>query len=174
MPERANITAVDVLETFRSHLIIYLSKARPTLGEVSSDVLRTKVWLVYWENQVKRCLRRVDDAQQALFGARMSVLSDATSAELMALRKAKQALEEAQGRLARVKQWIKEFDRQLGPMVKQLEKLETVLASDLPGAIAYLAQAIRILDAYTESAPPTLAPAATAAPAAAPAEEPQS
>ncbi len=42
MPERAHVTSVDALESFRANLIIYLSKARPTLEEVSADVQRMR------------------------------------------------------------------------------------------------------------------------------------
>ena len=45
MPDRAHVTSVDALEAFRSSLIVYLSKARPTLEEVSSDVQRMRSWL---------------------------------------------------------------------------------------------------------------------------------
>ena len=45
MPERAHVTSVDALELFRSQLIVYLSKARPALDEVSAEVVRTRVWL---------------------------------------------------------------------------------------------------------------------------------
>jgi len=153
MPAKANITSVDVLDSFRAALIEYLSKARPTVGEVNSDVLRTRLWLendqrVYWERQVKRLTRRLEDAKQALFGARLSNLRDAPMAEQLAVRKAQDAVDFADGKLKRVKYWLREFDHQAEPLVKQLEKLETVLASDLPKAIAYLSQASMTLDDY--------------------------
>ena len=59
MPERAHVTSVDALESFRASLIVYLSKARPTLEEVSADVQRTRGWLedeqrTHWENELRR------------------------------------------------------------------------------------------------------------------------
>jgi hypothetical protein len=45
MPQQAKITSVEALDAFRAALIIYLSKARPTLEEVSADVQRTRGWL---------------------------------------------------------------------------------------------------------------------------------
>ena len=45
MPDRAHVTSVDALESFRAHLIVYLSKARSTLEEVSADVQRMQGWL---------------------------------------------------------------------------------------------------------------------------------
>ena len=45
MPQKAHVTSVDALEAFRANLITYVSKARPTLEEVSADVMRAKQWL---------------------------------------------------------------------------------------------------------------------------------
>ena len=59
MPDRAHVTSVEALESFRANLIVYLSKARPTLDEVSSDVQRIQGWLeneqrTHWENELRR------------------------------------------------------------------------------------------------------------------------
>ena len=75
MPDRAHVTSVDALETFRASLIIYLSKARPALEEVSADVQRTRGWLEseqwpHWEREVRRRGQVLQEAQQALFSAR--------------------------------------------------------------------------------------------------------
>src|SRR3954447_4370474 len=110
MPERANVTSVDALKAFRSNLIVYVSKARPTLEEVTGDVMRTRLWLEsdrrgYWEAQVRRRTKELERAQQAVFGAGLSKLREVSMAEKMAVRKAKAALEEAEAKLKRVKQW---------------------------------------------------------------------
>ena len=62
MPEQAQVTSVDAIESFRSSLILFLSKARPTLEEISSDVLRTRLWLEndqrnYWDKEMRRRCR---------------------------------------------------------------------------------------------------------------------
>jgi chromosome segregation ATPase len=165
MPEpRAHVTSVDALEDFRTSLILYVSKARPTVEEVSAEVLRTKLWLenekrMYWESQVRRRAQALEQAEQALSSARMSNLRDARSTEQMAVRKAKQALEEAEAKLKVLKYWNREFDSRVEPLVKQLEKLHTFLANDLLQANAYLTQAITTLAAYAEMAPPSAATA---------------
>ena len=53
-----------------------------------------------------------------------------------------------------LKQWNRVFDNRVDPLVKQMEKLHTVLAHDMVQAVAFLAQAIQTLDAYAEVAPP--------------------
>ncbi len=168
MPQRAIVSSVEAIDDFRAALIVYLSKARPTLEEVGAEVVRTRVWLetdqrTHWENEVRRRTRVLQEAQAALFSARLSKISQARSVEQMAVHRAKRALDEAQAKLQTLKQWNREFENRAQPLVKQTEKLQTVLANDMVKAVAYLTDAIQTLQAYA-SIP---APAATAGPAAA-------
>jgi predicted ATPase len=165
MPERAHVTSVEAIESFRSSLIIYLSKARPTLEEVSADVQRMRGWMegeqrTYWENELRRRSQAVQEAQQALFSAKMSRLSNASASEQLAVQRTKRAFDEAEGKLRVLKQWNRVFDNRVDPLVKQMEKLHTVLAHDMVQAVAFLTQAIKTLDAYAEVAPPAPVPGA--------------
>jgi len=158
MPERAHVTSIDALEAFRSNLLIYLSRARPTLDEVSGEVVRMRNWLeneqrTHWENEMRRRRREFDEAQQALFSARLSILSQSSSAEQLAVHRAKRAMDVAEAKLKVVKQWDRVFDNRADPLVKQVEKLHTVLAHDMVKAVAFLTQAIQTLDAYAKIAP---------------------
>lgn len=157
MATNANVTSVEALESFRTNLIVYLSKARPTLEEVSDQVIRTRVWLesdrrVYWEGQVRRLGQKLQDAQQAVFSAELSSLREVSSAERMAVQKAKRALDDAEGKLAVVKRWNRNFANHVEPLAKQLEKLQTIFSTNLPQAIAYLGQAVKTLDDYSDVA----------------------
>ncbi len=155
MPTRANVTSVEALESFRANLIVYLSKARPTLEEVSDEVIRTRVWLDstqlhHWKNQARRRTQKLQDAQQTLFSAELSNLREVSVAERMAVHKAKLSLEEAEEKLRRIKKWNRDFGSQVEPLAKQLEKLQTVLANNLPQAITFLGEAVKNLDAYNQ------------------------
>ena len=159
IPGQAKVTSVEALESFRASLILYLSKARPTLEEVSSEVLRTRLWLqsdrrVYWEGQIRRRTKDWEEAQQALYSARLSNLREASAAEVMVVRKTKRALEEAEAKLKLVKQWNQQFDSRLEPLLRHLERLHTMLANGLPKAVASLAQTIKTLSEYADFAPP--------------------
>jgi len=158
MPDRAHVTSVDALEAFRASLILYLSKARPALEEISADVQRTRIWLesdrsTYWANEMRRRSRVLQEAQQALFSAKLATFREAGSVEQMMVQRAKRALDEADAKLRTVRQWNRVFDNRVSPIVKQMEKLHTVLANDMTQAVAFLAQAIRTLDAYADIAP---------------------
>ena len=165
MPERAHVTSVEALEAFRANLIVYLTKARPTLEEVSADVQRMRGWLegeqrTHWENEFRRRSQALQEAQAALFSSRLSRMREASAAEQMAVQRTKRSLDEAEGKLRVLKQWNRVFDNRVDPLVKQMEKLHTVLAHDMVQAVAFLGQVIQTLDAYAEVAPPTATPAA--------------
>lgn len=158
MPERAHVTSMEALEAFRENLILFVSKARPTLEDVSAGVLRTRLWLqneqrLQLENEVRRRGRELEQAQQALSRVRLSSLNQSSIIEQKAVQKARRALDDAEAKLKRLKQWNREFDSRVDPLVKQLEKLHTVLANDMLQANAYLMQAIKTLDAYSRGAP---------------------
>jgi hypothetical protein len=169
MPERAQVTSIEAIESFRSALVVYISRARPVLEEVSADVLRTRSWLEndqrnHWQNELKRRLRVLEQAQQTLFSSRISNLRDETSAEVMAVHRAKRAVEEAQQKLRIVKLWDRDFESRVQPLLKQVEKLHTLYANELPKAIAHLAQLTKSLEDYADvpasqrSAPPETEP----------------
>jgi predicted ATPase len=163
MTQKANVTAVDALEAFRAELVLYISKARPTIEEVSGDVLRMRLWLendqrTYWENQLRRRTRELEQAQQALFSAQIANLREESSAEVNAFHRAKRARDEADDKLRTLKRWNRDFENQVQPLVKQTEKLHTLLTRDLVQAIAYLAQAVTTLDAYAGTPPPSVSP----------------
>lgn len=162
MTEKAHVGSVEALEAFRAVLILYVSKARPALEEVNSDVSRTRQWLqgdqrMHWEGLLRRRSKELEQAQAALSSARVSNLRDSSAAEQMAVARARRGVEEAEGKLKVLKQWNREFDSRVEPLVKQLEKLHTFLAHDLGKAAAYLAQAVQTLSAYADAAPGTVA-----------------
>lgn len=159
MAERANITSVEALDAFRAALVLYLSKARPTLDEINSEVVRLRVWLesdrrMYWEKQVRRCALRLEEAKQAVFSAEMSNLRQSTTAERTAVTKAQRDLADAEQKLANVKKWISDFESRVSPLAKQLERLQSFLSSSLPQAQAHLAESIKTLEAYANMAVP--------------------
>jgi hypothetical protein len=61
----------------------------------------------------------------------------------------------AEVKLRTLKQWNKNFDAQVQPLVKQMEKIHMVLSYDLTQAVALLAQTASTLEAYTEIKLPT-------------------
>lgn len=158
MPQKAQVTSLEAIELFRSNLIVYLSQARPALDEVSAEVMRTRMWLedeqrLYWESQMRRRTKELEQAQQALFSARLGALRNETAAEQFAVHRAKEAVTQADLKLRILKKWTRDFEGRVQPLVKQMEKLHLVLSNDMVKAVTYLNQAISTLAAYAEAAP---------------------
>jgi hypothetical protein len=155
MPERAHVTSVEALEAFRACLIVYLSRVRPALEEVGSDLMRIRLWLEHdqrrhWENQIRLRSRRLQEAEANLFSARLSPLRDASAVEQAAVLQARRALGEAEDKLRRVKAWTRDLNSKTEPMIRPLSALESLLAHDMARAVAWLTEAVRNLEAYSE------------------------
>ena len=167
MEQRAQVTSIEAIESFRAALIVFLSKARPALEEVCADVVRTRAWLqgearCHWEGEMRRRKRELEEAQQELFSAKISKLQQATALQEMAVTRAKRAIRDAEAKLQVVKRWDRELENWTEPLVKQVEQLHGFLALDMVKAVAYLAQVVKTLAAYAEGAPPAAAAAAAA------------
>lgn len=166
MPERAKVTSVEAIESFRASLLVFLSKARPAVEEISTGVLRTRTWVendqrTFWERQIRSLARQLDEARQELFSARMSKLQDATAAQEMAVHRLQRTLRIAEDKQRVTKKWGRELDNRAAPLLKEVEQLHTCLATDMPKAVAYLDQVLRALEAYRSVAPAAASAAVT-------------
>ena len=153
MAENANITSIDAITAFRAALIIFLTKARPLLEETSGEIIRTRQWLEndqrrHWEGQNRLRGRKLEEARAELFNATLSKLQEASSLHYMAVQRAERAVRESEAKLGMVKKWSRDLEERTGPLVKQTDQFQTLLATDMPRAIAYLDQVIRALEAY--------------------------
>ena len=159
MPGQAKITSVEAIELFRAALILFTSQARPALEEVSSEVVRTRLWLEndqrrYWENELRVRSRKLEQAQQELFNARLSQFQESTSLQHMAVHRAQHAVREAEEKLAAAEKWDRELENRAAPLLKEVEQLHGFLTAEMPKAVAYLAQVVRALDAYADAGGP--------------------
>lgn len=153
MSQKAQVTSIEAVEDFRAKLIVYQVSARAALEEVSSDMLRMRLWIEndqrnHWEKEIRKRGRALEEARQAVFSAQMSSLREVSAAEQLAERKAKHALDEAQNKLRVLRQWERQFSTRVEPLVKQTEKLLTVLTLDIPRGIAFLTEVTRLLQEY--------------------------
>jgi hypothetical protein len=156
--QQAKVTSVDAIEQFRSSLILFLTKARPTLEEIISEVTRTRSWLqndqrVYWERQMKTRGRDLEHAQAELFSARLSLIQQASAAQQLAVHRAQAAIREADEKLRVIRKWERELDNRSDPMVKEIEQLHGFLTTDMSRAVSYLNEIIKALQAYAELSP---------------------
>jgi hypothetical protein len=159
MAEQAKITSVEAIEQFRVALLLYLSTARPALEEVSAEIARAKSWLQndqrrFWENEMRQRRKKLEEAQQELFSARISNFQEATSLQQMAVNRWQRSVREAEEKLAQLKKWDRELENRSEPLLKSAEQFQTFLTMDLPKAIAYLGQVVKTLEAYSDVSTP--------------------
>ena len=174
MPESARVSSIEAIAAFRARLLVFLTKSRPALEEVSGEIMRTRLWLqndqrIHWEGQIRQRAKKLETAQHELYSARLARIREVTTAEQSAVNKTRRALDEAEEKLRTLKRWNRDFDSQVEPLVKQVDKLQTFLVHDLTKAGVHLAQILKSLDAYANAGPPSLpasAPATAASPSA--------
>ncbi|MCP5519763.1 MAG: hypothetical protein H7A45_21190 [Verrucomicrobiales bacterium] len=153
MADRAKVTSIEAVESFRTRLLVYLEKAGNALDEISEEVRRTKGWLDhdrrdFWQRETVRRAKVLEQRQQELFSARISGLAEATQVQQMAVQKARRELQAAEDRLRQVRRWVRQYDSRVDPLAREVEKLRGVLGQEMRQAEIVLRETVRILDAY--------------------------
>jgi len=176
MADKAQITSVEAIESFRAKLIVFLGQARPVLEEVGNEMSRTQRWLEdeqrrHWEQELRRRGQRLEEAKQELFTATLSNLHESTALHHMAVQRAQRAVQEAEAKLAVLKKWGRELENRAAPLLKQAEQLHGFLFTDMARAVAYLDQVLKALDAYRNVALPRSEKPAAVEPAKTKAQE---
>jgi hypothetical protein len=159
MTGQAQITSVEALESFRARLIIFLTQVRPVVDEAAHELSRTRLWLqndqrTLWEHELRLRGRKLEEARQELFTAKLSQFQESTALHLMAVQRTQRAAQEAEAKLGTLKRWDRELENRAAPLMKQTEQLQGFLATDMARAVAYLDQALKSLDAYRNVASP--------------------
>jgi predicted nucleic acid-binding Zn-ribbon protein len=155
MAEHAQVTSVEAIESFRASLIVFLSKVRPTLEEVSDEVLRLQFWLQndqrrHWESELRRRGLQLEEAKREMFNTALSHLQEATALQHMAVQRAQRAIRDAEDKLDTVKKWERALEDRAAPMVKQVEELHGFLITDMGRAVSQLVQIVKALEAYAK------------------------
>lgn len=155
MGERAQVGSLEALEAFRARLLVYVSKARPLVGEASSDLRRFQDWMAneqtaHWDREFRRRSRAVEEAEQALFSAKLSSFRDTMASEQMVVHRTRRALADVEEKRRALKKWLRDFPGQTDSLARQVEALDSVLVQDMGRAVAWLGEAIRRLAEYAD------------------------
>jgi hypothetical protein len=164
MAERAQVSSVEAIEAFRAQLVVFITRARATLEELSDEVQHTRSWIendrrTHWQREYRLRHRQLDEAQQQLFSAKISRIRTQTAAQVLEVERAKRCLREAEEKREVIRRWSREFDHRAQPLAKQAEGLLTFVTTDLVKAAAHLAVLVKALDTYLATGP---SPAGTA------------
>ena len=147
MSAQAQVTSIESLESFRSDLIIYLGQMLPALDEAGGEVMRMRHWLQveqrgFWDDQLRRRRRKLEEAQAELFNKRISLMNDSVILAQMEMQRAQRAVAEAEQKISALKKWTHELERLAEPLVKQVESLRGYLTGDLGMGVISLAEEI--------------------------------
>lgn len=156
MADQAKITSIEALETLRASLIIFLNKAHSRIDEVGDEIRRMRMWIqndqrLRWESEIRKRRRILEQAEQELLTARLSSMRENNSLQMLAARRAREALAEAEEKLKNVRRWSRDFEFSVEPLWKKLGNVRSTLDHNLPKAIAYLNEAQKNLVAYAEA-----------------------
>lgn len=160
MDSQARITDTDALENLRSALIVFQARAKRSVDEVIDEVRRTKRWLEqekreFWENQIRIRSRKLEQAEQELFNAKLSAWRDSIAREKAMVVKMRALVTEAEEKLRAVKHWDRNYESMVEPLSKGLTSLREFLEQDLPNGIWQITNSIKALDAYAETRMPS-------------------
>jgi len=159
MADQANVTSLEALETFRTSLILFLTKAHNRMDEAGDDIRRTRNWIqtdqhLHWEGEIRRRRQALGQAEQELLSAKLSAFRENLTMEMAAVRRAKQALDAAEEKMRSVRKWSRSYETLVQPLAKRLEGLRGALDHEMPLAISSLLQTQKTLEAYAETGAP--------------------
>jgi hypothetical protein len=181
--QQARVTSVEAIESFRASLIVFTAKGRPAVEEVFGECARVRHWVEtgqrgHWDRELRVRHLKLEEARQELFSAKLSRMEQPSAAQHLAVQRAQRAVDEAETKRRMVKKWSQHLDHEIQPLLKQLEQLLSLLVSETPKAVQYLAQTVKTLEDYASvSSHPAVitdGPAATQVPATENTASPQS
>lgn len=154
MGEKAHVTSVEMLDRFRTSLVLFLERAGLILDEVGDEVKRTRIWLqtdqkLRLTQELRKRNRDLEMLEQALFTARLSNLQNAKTGQQMQINRKRREIRELETKMRAVSVWLRDFDSKVETEAMKVEKLRHLIDSDMRRALTFLSEAIRLLEDYT-------------------------
>ncbi|HEY1922011.1 MAG TPA: hypothetical protein VGG44_04540 [Tepidisphaeraceae bacterium] len=159
MSTGAHVDSTDSIRDFRVYLTKFQEGASLALGDADSDVNRAARWLEgeglnYWMAMVRKRQEEVAKAEEAFRFKRL--YKDASGSmpsaveEQKALQIAKRKLAETQEKLANVKRWTRQLQKEVVIYRGGVSGFANTVSSGVPAAIAHLGVTLDHLDKYAE------------------------
>jgi hypothetical protein len=169
MAERAHVTSIDALDALRAKVVVFQAEASRALDEALDGIRSTRSWLELeqrqkWVGELRRRTKRLAQAEQEFFSARLGDHHSVSAARRMAVDRAKAEVRAAEEKLERIKVWARELERRTAPLAKRIDGLRARVTEDFPKAAAFLRQAGDALQAYAEAGAPEAGPAPAPSP----------
>lgn len=153
MAESARVTSIASITRFLGAMRGFAGKARVCVDDVSDDVRKIRQWLEFdrlphWKHEIRERRKKLDAARQELFTAQLAGVGADTQYQQAQVNRAQRAVSEAEQKLGATRKWIRDFDTTVGPVKRQLDKMDAIIIGLAPRACARLDQIIRSLESY--------------------------
>jgi chromosome segregation ATPase len=162
MAAGARVQDLDVIRLFRAALIKFTESSNSALTDADGEITRKLSWLeseqmMFWTRQIRKWNEEVNRAKDAVRQKR--IFKDAmgrqqsTVDEEKHLKKCQAALEECETKLENTRRHAKQLQREHLLYRGGVQRLATLLSSDMPNAIAMLDRVTQQLQQYVAAAP---------------------
>lgn len=169
MKGAAKVHSVDAIRDFKISYCKLTDEVQRSLDQRNIQIRKFLDWLNtdqrnYWIAELKVRKKHLDEANAALSRKRLSSSSrDGAhmSAEVIAVRKAKERIAEAEKKLQAVQHWSQVVERAVRNYEGPARQLSSYLQTGVPKGVQMIDGVLASLDAYTQTAPPASAPSPT-------------
>lgn len=166
MADGAKVQDIDAIRMFRAHLIKFIEAGNAALADAESDLQRRQAWCegdqtAFWNFQIRKINELIGQLKEAIRSKQLfkdaTGRTDSAFDEQKKLRAAQQKLEIAEKKLANCRRWGKELQREHLNFRGGVQRLQTMLSSDLVNSVGTLDSIVARIDAYLNAGGPTMA-----------------
>jgi hypothetical protein len=164
MGSSANVQSIEAIKRFRVAFANLVENSRRGLDSTRMDIRRFLDWLQtdqanHWKSEIKRREKELAQAKADLHRKRLSGATKDSKPDVteqkMALRRAQARVEEAEGKIKRIKKWSQILDKAVREYEGQARQLAGMVEVDAQKSLALLDQMLDSLDAYTRLSAPS-------------------
>jgi hypothetical protein len=159
----ARVESIDALRAFRAALVKFAEFASTAIGHAESEVDRTLIWLegeqkAHWEGQVRKRTEWMMRAKLALQDKKLYKTFDGrpqpATEEEQAYHAAVRRLDEANEKRENVRRYVRILHKQSLLFKGHIQRLNTIIQTEMPTAAAHLDQLAAVLEAYVAAGRP--------------------
>lgn len=167
----AQVRSIEAIADFRAALAKFIQVARDVIVAAEMSVQQGRDWvehtqLRYWQGQVDKAERKVQEARADLHRAKISAdpeIASGCADQVIALRRAEAKLDANQRQLKIVRRWIMQLEEESREFEPPRRRFADHVEGELPKALAFLNQTEILIDKYlaagSESPPAASSPA---------------
>ncbi|HEX8322327.1 MAG TPA: hypothetical protein VF595_00315 [Tepidisphaeraceae bacterium] len=166
MADGAKVQDIDAIRSFRAAMVKFIESSNAALGDAEAEITRRLSWCegeqsTFWQGQIRKLTDIISQLKEAI---RMKKLFKDSSGRTQSafdeekkLRAAQARMEQAEQKLANCRRWAKQLQREHLMYRGGVQRLQTLLSSDLVNSVATLDAVVVQLDAYLSGGAPSLA-----------------